>query len=445
MSIRFVTPLVVALTPLAAVLVNFVWAGVLTPAGAVLPGLAAAAGVAALLTLHTLRQRATTEAVDAMLETLARPAPPGLPLERRIARLQEAWQQEHAQLRNLLDSRKTVLDLLPAPYLMIDAHSRIVRSNLAGEQLFGSDLTERSLAAVVRDPPLLEAVALALKTDTPQQLDWMQSQPEERFFQVHIEPVPLQPHVRTRAIIAFSDITSVQRSQRATTDFIANASHELRTPLTSLVGFIETLQGPAREDPVAQADFLAIMHDEASRMARLVQDLLSLSRIERTLHEHPIGQVDLAAVARRTVQALGPQVEARQMQVCLAIDSVVPVLGDSDELAQMCLNLIDNAIKYGDPGTSVTVSVRVAGGAGLFAVRNQGEGIASEDIPRLTERFFRTRSTRNRGDTGTGLGLAIVQKIINRHRGHLRIASVVGDHSEFTVTLPLASGACEMS
>ena len=258
----------------------------------------------------------------------------------------------------------------------------------------------------------------------------------------------MQPHVRTRAIIAFSDITSARRSQRATTDFVANASHELRTPLTSLIGFIETLQGPAKDDPAASAEFLAIMHDQANRMARLVQDLLSLSRIERTLHQRPEGRVSLNDVTARAVQALTPQMEARQMQVALTLpEPPVVVIGDADELAQMCLNLVDNAIKYGDHGTGIQVAVRIAGGLGLFSVRNQGEGIAPEDIPRLTERFFRTASVRGTargagaGDSGTGLGLAIVQNIINRHRGHLGIESVLGSHSQFTVTLPLASEA----
>lgn len=437
---RSFLPLLAALTPLTAALANLSLTGRLQPPVAILLWLCAAGGMAGLLWLAAIRLRAIDEGVEGLLQTTQPPSPAGTPILRKLDRLADSWRQERAQLEQLLDSRKTVLDLLPDPYLMIDAQSRIVRTNRAGEALFAAGIEERPLSAAIREPALLEAVATALRTETPQALDWTITRPQERFFRVLIEPVPPQPHVRTRAILAFSDITGARLSQRATTDFVANASHELRTPLTSLIGFIETLQGPARDDPAAQAEFLGIMHDQASRMARLVQDLLSLSRIERTLHQRPEGTVSLNDVASRAVQALTPQIEGRQMRVALdLVDLPVQVIGDSDELAQMCLNLVDNALKYGDPGTDIQVSVRIAGGAGVFSVRNQGEGIAPEDIPRLTERFFRTASVRNKNDGGTGLGLAIVQNIVHRHRGHLGIESVLGSHSQFTVTLPLAA------
>lgn len=436
---RSLLPFLTAFTPVMAVLTNLVWTGSLEIAAAVVLGVAAGAGMAGLLWLAALRARAVDEQVESLLQTLEEPSPTGTPVLRKLDRLAEHWRQERAQLQNLLDSRKTVLDLIPDPYLMIDAQSRIVRTNRAGEGLFGVGIEERPLSAAVRESALLEAVATALCAEMPQTLEWTTPRPEERIFRVLIEPVPIQPHVRTRAIIAFSDITAARRSQRATSDFVANASHELRTPLTSLIGFIETLQGPARSDPAAQAEFLAIMHEQASRMARLVQDLLSLSRIERNLHQRPGGTVNLNDLAAQAVQALTPQLESRGMvPVCDLADPPVRVIGDADELAQMCLNLVDNAIKYGDQGTPVHVAVRVAGGNGLFSVRNQGEGIAPEDIPRLTERFFRAASVRGKGDSGTGLGLAIVQNIVHRHRGHLGIESTLGSHSQFTVTLPLA-------
>jgi two-component system phosphate regulon sensor histidine kinase PhoR len=440
MTARPFLPLAAALTPLTSILIALVSEGRLDAAVAALLWGAAGAGMAGLLGLASLRLRGLDERVEAMVQTTAPPSPIGMPLVQKLDRLAETWRQEQAQLQNLLDSRKTVLDLLPDPYLMIDAHSRIVRTNRAGQSLFGDAIEERPLSAAVREPALLEAVTTALRTEAPQSLEWTVSRPQEQFFRVLVEPVPVHPHVRTRAILAFSDITGARLSQRATTDFVANASHELRTPLTSLIGFIETLQGPAKDDLAAHAEFLAIMHEQATRMARLVHDLLSLSRIERNLHQRPEGTVNLTDLATRAVQALTPQMESRQMQVvcALADDPPVLVLGDADELAQMCLNLVDNAIKYGASGTPVSVTVHSADGMGVFSVRNQGEGIAAEDIPRLTERFFRTASVRSKGDSGTGLGLAIVQNIVNRHRGQLGIESVLGSHSQFTVSLPLA-------
>jgi two-component system phosphate regulon sensor histidine kinase PhoR len=431
--------LLAALTPLSAVLVNLILTGQLDiPIAGLLWG-ASAVGMGGLLWPAALRLRAVDELVEGLVQTTGQPSPAGTPVLRKLDRLADSWRQERAQLQNMLDSRKTVLDLLPDPYLMIDAQSRIVRTNWAGQALFGKEIEDRPLSAAVREPTLLEAVATAVRTGMPQSLEWITSRPEERFFRVLVEPVPIQPHVRTRVIIAFSDITAARRSQRATTDFVANASHELRTPLTSLIGFIETLQGPAKDDPATHAGFLAIMHEQASRMARLVQDLLSLSRIERNLHQRPEGTVNLNDLAARAVQALTPQIESRRMQVALDLAAPsVQVIGDADELAQMCLNLVDNAIKYGDPETTVSIAVRIAGGSGVFAVCNQGEGIAPEDIPRLTERFFRAANVRSKGDGGTGLGLAIVQNIVQRHRGHLGIESVLGSHSQFTVTLPLS-------
>jgi two-component system phosphate regulon sensor histidine kinase PhoR len=225
-------------------------------------------------------------------------------------------------------------------------------------------------------------------------------------------------------------------------DFVANASHELRTPLASLLGFVETLQGPARDDPQARDRFLAIMREQALRMSRLVDDLLSLSRIEQHLHVQPETSVDLSGIVRHIVDTLSPM--ARDNNVALEIDAphTVTVTGDRDELLRVAENLVENAIKYGTGGASergnrVEVAVVAQNGQGIFSVRDHGPGIAPEHLPRLTERFYRVDAGESRAKGGTGLGLAIVKHIVARHRGRLSIDSRKGDGATFTVALPL--------
>jgi two-component system phosphate regulon sensor histidine kinase PhoR len=225
-------------------------------------------------------------------------------------------------------------------------------------------------------------------------------------------------------------------------DFVANASHELRTPLASLLGFVETLMGPAREDAQARDKFLIIMREQAQRMSRLVDDLLSLSRIEQNLHLRPEEPVDLTAVLCHIVDTLGPL--ARENQVTLKLDAPAPVIvsGDRDELMRVAENLVENAIKYGasyaaNLDKSVDISVVAPKGEGLLTVRDHGPGIAPEHLPRLTERFYRVDAGQSRAKGGTGLGLAIVKHIIARHRGRLNIESKLGDGASFSVALPL--------
>jgi len=223
-------------------------------------------------------------------------------------------------------------------------------------------------------------------------------------------------------------------------DFIANAGHELKTPLATLIGFIETLLGPAREDVAARERFLGIMREQAQRMARLVDDLLSLSRIELNEHVAPTDRVALAPVIDEVARGLELRAAERGIRIIRALPPDLPeVQGDRDELAQIFQNLLDNAVKYGRPHSEIEVS----GGTGSemlvrVAVADQGEGIPSEQLPRLTERFYRVDTARSRELGGTGLGLAIVKHIVNRHRGRLDIASTVGRGSTFTVWLRAA-------
>jgi two-component system phosphate regulon sensor histidine kinase PhoR len=251
------------------------------------------------------------------------------------------------------------------------------------------------------------------------------------------------------AILALADVTANRRGEQMRADFIANVSHELRTPLASLIGFIETLRGPARDDPAAHARFLAIMHDQAARMSRLVSDLLSLSRIELDEHRPPTGHVDLARVLAAVSDALRPQAAERGIKIVLDLAADLPAVpGDEDQLAQVFQNLVVNAIQYAGANTEVTMRAHLAspapnqvggpGGAIAVAVIDRGEGIERRHLPRLTERFYRVDAARSRAVGGTGLGLAIVKHVMSRHRGALAIESEPGKGSTFTVYLPVA-------
>ena len=241
--------------------------------------------------------------------------------------------------------------------------------------------------------------------------------------------------------LTLRDQTEARRVERLRVDFIANASHELRTPLASLVGFIETLQGSARDDAKARDQFLAIMREQGRRMARLIEDLLSLSRIEQKQHLRPETVVDLAQTARSVVDALTPMAKDLGVEIRLSAEQPVTVAGDRDELLRVAENLIENAIKYGvrvdSDAAVVDVAVSVTEKEGALTVRDYGHGIAPEHLPRLTERFYRVDATQSRAKNGTGLGLAIVKHILTRHRGRLTITSRVNQGSSFVATVPL--------
>jgi two-component system phosphate regulon sensor histidine kinase PhoR len=249
-----------------------------------------------------------------------------------------------------------------------------------------------------------------------------------------------------RAVVVLSDRTRERAVERMRADFIANASHELRTPLASLMGFIDTLRGPAADDPPAQQRFLGIMAEQAARMNRLIDDLLSLSRIELTEHQAPAGRVDLVALLHDVIAGFEPRLTERGVTLDLVLADALPAaLGDADQVLQVAQNLLDNAVKYGREGGVVRLAAEPASGhrwparpGVVVTVIDQGPGIPREHLPRLTERFYRVDAGRSRAVGGTGLGLAIVKHIVNRHRGQLVIESEPGVGTTVTVWLPSA-------
>jgi two-component system phosphate regulon sensor histidine kinase PhoR len=351
----------------------------------------------------------------------------------------------------LAASRARLLDSLPEPLLMISADRLIVVANASARTLFGREIDGRPLTALLRDPAALEAVDGALTDGRRRDFQLTLSGPVERSFEGMAEPFGQDDDGAddARLIVLLHDVTSLVRAEQMRADFVANASHELRTPLTSVLGFIETLRGPARDDPDAHERFLGIMFQQASRMKRLIEDLLSLSRIELREHTPPTARVDLREVIESVAEGLQIQIRDKDMRLVLDLpEDDLCTIGDVDELTQVVQNLLTNAIKYGRPETEVTIQVRAVArgpasmphatrhGCVVLHVRDRGEGIAKEHLPRLTERFYRVDTARSRQLGGTGLGLAIVKHIVNRHRGALTVDSVVGQGSVFSVFLP---------
>jgi two-component system, OmpR family, phosphate regulon sensor histidine kinase PhoR len=343
-----------------------------------------------------------------------------------------------------LASANAVWDLHPEPMLVIDRPGAVARANPAAGTLFGA-CAGRRLAHALDSKPLAQAVERVLTGGGGAVVDF-DFRPAgsgfDRHLRARIERLPGYGGSDPSALIAVTDLTEVKRAEQLRADFVANASHELRTPLAILLGFIETLTGAAADDPEAQQRFLPIMQQQAGRMARLVDDLLSLSRIELTEHAAPTDRVDIAEIVGPVARALTLRAAERGMRIELEVaDALPPVLGEADELAQLFQNLIDNAIKYARPDTAITValgpSAKLAGGVAV-RVRDRGNGIAKHHLSRLTERFYRVDRDRSREVSGTGLGLAIVKHIVNRHNGILNIESKIGKGSVFSVHLAAA-------
>jgi len=324
--------------------------------------------------------------------------------------------------------------------IILDQRQQVVAANSAALAVFPA-VAGRHIAQVLRAPELLAAVDRARTTQEVQSFDLRTVVPVERHLTGTVTPLlPDDVGSEPWLFVVLRDRTDIEMLAQMRADFVANASHELRTPLAAVKGFVETLQGAARNDPEARDRFLAIMQAEADRMARLIDDLLSLSRIE--MHEHiaPTSPIDLAAIITGAVASLRPLADTAGITLSLTVpphEVVVP--GDRDELMQVAQNLIQNAIKYGRPGGRADVELATEHGKAVLRVVDDGIGIAPEHLPRLTERFYRVSAKSSRERGGTGLGLAIIKHIVNRHRGELKIASELGKGSTFTVLVPLAS------
>lgn len=364
---------------------------------------------------------------------------------------------------------KLILESLPIPVLLVGGGGRIEIANPAAREFLGLGPVTGHLSAVLRQPQVLEAVSSALRGQSVEPVEYSMMAPVESHVRAFVAPVVASddPALPWRAMLVLSDETAIKRADRMRADFLANASHELRTPLASLAGFIETLRGHAKDDPAARDRFLGIMFDQTERMQRLINDLLSLSRVEMDEHVPPSGTADMVAVIEDVVDVLRPQLTDKSINLVVEAAPAAAV-GERDQVLEVVMNLVENAIKYSGAGSTVSLHLESdltrdqAERPGLLLgdsasrltlaapaseshdryvavrIRDGGKGIERRNLPRLSERFYRVDGQKSGPREGTGLGLAIVKHIINRHRGGFTVESLPGEGSVFSVFLPLA-------
>jgi two-component system phosphate regulon sensor histidine kinase PhoR len=340
---------------------------------------------------------------------------------------------------------ETLIGGLPDPAIVLDREGRVIAFNEAAAAIAPALRRGEPALITLRMPELVAAIRRATKRREPQRVEFFERVPLDRWFEAFVTPVRLTAGDAGSDILlmTFNDLTPLRRVEEMRADFIANASHELRTPLAALLGFIETLQGRAKDDPAAREKFLAIMQTQAARMARLIDDLLSLSRIELNAHLQPNTPVDLGPIVRQVADGLQTLARDRDVEIKVTMPAEpLIVLGDRDELIRALENLVENALKYGAAGKRVDITLtrgqtRAGAAEARLMVRDYGPGIAPEHLPRLTERFYRVDVAESRAQGGTGLGLALVKHVLNRHGGRLTIESTPGAGAAFTMHVPL--------
>ncbi|MGE0232114.1 MAG: ATP-binding protein [Flavobacteriaceae bacterium] len=345
-----------------------------------------------------------------------------------------------------------LLGAFPEPVILLDGYANVHTINPAASRIFSGLEKGRPITPYMRAPELGEALDRVTGGGGSETVAFTERFPVERWLEVTVSPLGARGAAGRpeMVMLAIRDLTPAQRLERMRADFVANASHELRTPLASLTGFIETLQGPARDDPKARDKFLATMAEQARRMARLIDDLLSLSRIELKAHVQPETEIDLVPVVRHVVDALQPIAAANGVEIRASLASEpLHMLADRDEITQVFQNIVENAVKYGREGRYVDVSLTAGGSPkrpeAIVTVRDYGPGISAEHLPRLTERFYRVDVAQSRETGGTGLGLAIVKHILNRHRCTLKVDSREGEGATFSIRLPLESSQASIA
>ncbi|GAB6053246.1 hypothetical protein JCM17960_20660 [Magnetospira thiophila] len=338
-----------------------------------------------------------------------------------------------------------IMQSLSVPVFLLDRERQVIDFNEAAEPLLKGSPINQDLALSLRHPRLLDAVDAVLGGTQQRDGEFVIPSPFSQTFQFTVTSLKEKKSTGfARAMVMLNDITSIRATEQMHVDFVANVSHELRSPLSTLIGFIETLRGVGWDDDEARGRFLAIMDTEAHRMKRLIDDLLSLSKVEVREHVAPRGAVNLSLLVGEIAETFALRAEKRGSSLNIEGPPSTPrVNGEHDELTEVFTNLLDNALKYGTPGTPVTIALSQVDrvpfhtGCGVaVAISNHGDQIPADQIPRLTERFYRVDKGRSRNLGGTGLGLAIVKHIVNRHRGRLTIRSTPEGRTTVTVTLP---------
>ncbi|KZB71567.1 MULTISPECIES: ATP-binding protein [Thalassospira] len=364
-----------------------------------------------------------------------------------------AFRDRIALLEAQTSTDAEILDHLPNPVVMVNRQRVVTGFNRAANGLFHNLETGRDLTRFIRDPILLDAFDdVANNREIMKHAEFVLASDAHRHFDVLTARLPAAAGDRN-FVLTFSDLTELRKLEQMRADFATDAGHELRTPLSVLLGFIETLEGPAKDDPDALNQFLPVMRDQAQRMQHLIEDLLSLARIELNEHTPPSENCNVGKIIGKVAESLAMKAQDKGMniRVTSTLDDT-DMVGEEKELTQVFVNLVENAIKYGHTNSDVEVSISLAqnppGALARFrhdrimavAIRDHSDGIAREHLPRLTERFYRVDTARSRAVGGTGLGLAIVKHLVQRHRGTMQIESEQGVGSVFTVYLPAKTG-----
>lgn len=343
-----------------------------------------------------------------------------------------------------------IIENLADPFLLIDEEKKVKIANKSAENVLGEDILNNNISNYLSDAEALSAIDQVIATGNSDTIEFITQPPRSRSLLLRIHALDEnydhdeEENDSRTILLTLYDITSIREAERMRVDFVANVSHELRTPLASILGFIETLQGPAKNDQTAADRFLQIMQDEASRMTRLIEDLLSLSHIEREAHIPPEENISLIKIINSVTETLNLRCTKKNMSININKDEEYNnIIGDRDQLTQVFQNLIDNAIKYGDENTDIDIVLHRTNSEYSddeyvqIDITNLGSGIAPEHIERLTERFYRVDTARSRSLGGTGLGLAIVKHIVQRHNGQLSFQSEVGKSTTASIMLPL--------
>jgi two-component system phosphate regulon sensor histidine kinase PhoR len=412
-------------------------------------GLAAVLAAALLSTRHARQLERLADWLKSVPDGPAAGLPE--PLLRPASDLADRLRRHERKLEAQDRTLASVIEALPDPILVVDGGLDVVRVNCAARRDFGIDGRHLPLARVLRDPGVLAAVRGTLQAGTASSVTFTPTLYRQRLFTARVEPLDLGEE-GPGVLLALREQTEQVMIERMRSDFVANASHEIRNPLASILGIVETLRGPARHDAKGREMFLELLAGEAARMTRLVDDLLSLSRIELVAHQPPTERCEPKPLLEQVIERMYAVAAGTKVRLVASIPADLPlIVCDPDQLHQLFVNLIDNAIKYGGQEQMVQITAEAVAAAPAaagpaagrpclrVAVQDQGPGIAREHIPRLTERFYRVDSARSRKLRGTGLGLAIVKHILRRHQGHLAVQSELGQGSTFTVYLPAAS------
>ncbi len=368
------------------------------------------------------------------------------------------WTEKAEKLEAQTISDTAVLDTLPDPILMIDRNGNILGANISAKKLLGDNITDRKVEEIFSSNNFVNAVARVLTKESESEnlifyvnRNVGEDKNNTQKLYAHIKQLPWISKGRAVAVISLYDFAKATKIEKMQSDFVANASHELRTPLSVISGFIETLQTTAKDDENARNAFLKIMGEQASYMALLIENLLSLSKIEMTQDQTPEEKISIAPIVEDVCNALMLKAKARNIKFALKIEQDLPTItADYGQIRQLLQNLCDNAVKYGNENSNVTISAVVAesvppsqsyevasGKAVAVTVHNFGEKISGEYITRLTERFYRMQSHKNKNIKGSGLGLAIAKHILIRHRGNLQIESDTVGGNAFTIYLPI--------